>query len=531
MDLNYLFFLFAITMTIAPIIGFFRSPAGTPRQWGWLIKCIVIALIILTTYIYAEQWAGTMGMLLVVPFIFAPLTSLQYNQRLFYKQQFRKAYHVSRFIRFLHPFDGWLEQAEIYKAIDLIDRGNAGEAAEIVAKHKKPDDPMHRWLYANYLKSTERFEELIEWFQQTLGQDKLADYPEIIINYFVALGEIGQSETLAEEFDRLKPVLDNIAFKPHLNIARLYLFAFTGNGEALEKEFAGSLALMPQESKDFWLATADMTAGHSETARETFERLKESSKHMTRLGSRRRLDLPLQKTELEPQLEEILDREIQAIADEKTFAEPISFTKHKRKAYGTYALMGAIVAGFLMEIMYGGSQDIATLYRLGAMVSPGNPGEWWRALTSMFLHFGPAHFALNLLGLYLMGPYLENITGTFRFLLIYLISGFGAMFLAPVFSNQTTILLVGASGSLMGILGATALILGSNARTDKSGPARKSLRVIIAILVFQFIIDAITPEISQAAHMLGIFMGLTTCALLWLPFKQKARDVSRRDPQ
>ena len=531
MDLNYLFFLFSITMTITPIIGFFRTQPGTQRPWGWLVKCTVIGLIILGTYIYAEQWAGTIGMLLVVPSIFIPLASLQYNQRLFYKQQFRKVYHVSRFIRFLHPFDGWLEQAEIYKAIDLIDRGHAGEAAEIVERHKKPDDPMHRWLHANYLKSTERFEELIEWFQQTLGQDKLANYPEIIINYFVALGETGQTETLAKEFERLKPVLNNIAFKPHLNIARLYLFAFTGNRSALEREFSGSLALMPQESKDFWLATADMTSGNVEEANETFNRLKDSPKHMTRQVCRRRLDFPLHKQELSPPLEEVADKEIQAISDEKTFEEPISFTKHKRKAYGTYALMGAIVAGYLMEILYGGSQDIATLYRLGAMVSPGNPGEWWRALTSMFLHFGPAHFALNLLGLYLMGPYLENITGTFRFLLIYLISGFGAMFLAPVFSNQPTILLVGASGSLMGILGATALILGSNARTDKSGPAKKSLRVIIAILVFQFIIDAITPQISQAAHMLGIFMGLTTCAVLWLPFKEKATAVSRRDPQ
>ena len=532
MDLNYFAFLTSVMFSIIPIISFFKSPGNSPRQWGWLAKGLIFLPLILVADLYAPDLSGAVGLLLVIPFIVLPLFSLQYMQRLFYKGQYHKAYQISRCIRFLHPFDGWYQQAEVLKTVVLIDAGKIEEAAEIVERHKNFHSPLDRWAYSGYLIATERYEELIEWFRHTLDLDKLANYPESLINYFVALGETGQSETLVQEFARVKPALDNIAFKPHLNISRLYLFAYTGNRPALEREFKGTLKLMLQESKNYWLATADMTAGRTDSSREVFEKLKDSPKYMTRLGCRRRLSFPLSKPELTPRAEEVVDLEIQTITNEHTFDEPISFTRHKKKAYGTYALLGAIVAGFIMEILYGGSENLETLFRLGAQVSQGIPGQWWRAFTSLFLHFGPMHFGLNLLGLYLLGPYLENLIGTLRFLLIYFISGFGAMILASLIMDQTMVLMVGASGSLMGILGASSVILAVSARDGKLKSARRALRDIFFIFFLQFIYDSVTPEISQTAHLLGTVFGAAACLLIWFPFRERlARDVSRQHQQ
>ena len=62
-------------------------------------------------------------------------------------------------------------------------------------------------------------------------------------------------------------------------------------------------------------------------------------------------------------------------------------------------------------------------------------GDWWRLITAAFLHYGPFHLILNMLGLYWFGSLLEQRIGSGRFLLIYLVSGLagsaGALLLAP----------------------------------------------------------------------------------------------------
>src|SRR5438876_675076 len=50
-------------------------------------------------------------------------------------------------------------------------------------------------------------------------------------------------------------------------------------------------------------------------------------------------------------------------------------------------------------------------------------GEWWRLLTACFVHIGAIHLAVNMYGLYVVGPLLERMWGPFRFLALYLITG------------------------------------------------------------------------------------------------------------
>ena len=50
-------------------------------------------------------------------------------------------------------------------------------------------------------------------------------------------------------------------------------------------------------------------------------------------------------------------------------------------------------------------------------------GQWWRLFTAMFLHFGLAHIASNMLSLYLLGRPCETVLGHVRMLILYLVSG------------------------------------------------------------------------------------------------------------
>src|SRR6266576_2774991 len=125
-------------------------------------------------------------------------------------------------------------------------------------------------------------------------------------------------------------------------------------------------------------------------------------------------------------------------------------------------------------------------------------GDWWRLMTAAFLHYGPFHLLLNMLGLYWFGSLLERRIGSGRFLLLYLVSGLagsaGALVVSP---NSAT---VGASGAIFGILGA-GLVLEQQRDYVFGGSA---LGVIVANLVLTF---AWSGNISVGGHIGGLIGG------------------------
>src|SRR5690606_35347638 len=73
------------------------------------------------------------------------------------------------------------------------------------------------------------------------------------------------------------------------------------------------------------------------------------------------------------------------------------------------------------------------LIDLGALIVPQSytPGEWWRVLTAGFLHFGPLHLGLNLLGLLVLAPRLERAWGPLPMVFCHLTATVTSMALAP----------------------------------------------------------------------------------------------------
>lgn len=128
-------------------------------------------------------------------------------------------------------------------------------------------------------------------------------------------------------------------------------------------------------------------------------------------------------------------------------------------------------------------------------------GQWWRVITSMFIHGGFTHVLFNMFSLFLFGPELEKIAGKMRFLTIYFLAGiFGVA--ATYLTQDPYYASVGASGAIYGIFGAFAALV---YYTRHLFPQLK--QIILPLIVISVIMSFITPNINIAAHLGGLITG------------------------
>jgi rhomboid protease GluP len=132
-------------------------------------------------------------------------------------------------------------------------------------------------------------------------------------------------------------------------------------------------------------------------------------------------------------------------------------------------------------------------------------GEWWRLLTSLFIHFGVIHLAFNMWALATFGPLTERLYGSVNYLLIYLIAGVTGS-LASI-SWRPDINSAGASGAIFGILGA---LLAAHLRNRKTMPSSvlRPLRNSTLVFVGYALLNGFTTKgIDVAAHLGGLTAG------------------------
>jgi membrane associated rhomboid family serine protease len=166
----------------------------------------------------------------------------------------------------------------------------------------------------------------------------------------------------------------------------------------------------------------------------------------------------------------------------------------------TKALVGINVGVYLLELALGGNINGTgnEIYREGVLYGPAVAnGDWWRLLTSAFLHYGPLHLGLNMLALWWFGAAVEQVLGRGRYLLLYVVSGLAGSAGALLFSP--TSLTVGASGAIFGILGA-AFVLERQRTYVLGGGAVSIIALNLAFTLF-------IPGISIGGHLGGLAGG------------------------
>ncbi len=167
------------------------------------------------------------------------------------------------------------------------------------------------------------------------------------------------------------------------------------------------------------------------------------------------------------------------------------------------------VAAFCVELWRGAMTNPATLHRLGALdfFAVINKGEFWRLFTALFLHYNLLHLVFNLFALYVLGPPLERTIGALRFAMCYMIAGIGStggVVLLTLLKIVRPAELVGASGCVMGIVGAWAGFL---IRHRHVWQAKQRLLNILLIIAIQIVFDISTPQVSTSAHLCGLVTG------------------------
>jgi membrane associated rhomboid family serine protease len=173
----------------------------------------------------------------------------------------------------------------------------------------------------------------------------------------------------------------------------------------------------------------------------------------------------------------------------------------------TKVLVALNVGIYLLELAAGGQINGTgnRIYVEGVLYGPAVAnGDWWRLVTSMFLHYGPIHLAFNMFALWFFGAAVEQALGRGRYLLVYVVSGLAGSAGALLFTPESAT--VGASGAIFGILGA-ALVLERQRIYVLGGGA---MGVILVNLIITFAI----PGISIGGHLGGLVGGaLSTLAL------------------
>ena len=138
-------------------------------------------------------------------------------------------------------------------------------------------------------------------------------------------------------------------------------------------------------------------------------------------------------------------------------------------------------------------------------------GEWYRLVTSGFVHFGIVHIGFNMLLLWQLGQLVERAMSTVQFMLLYLAALLGGSLGVLVVDGTTLKITAGASGAVFGLIGAAAVGL------HRRGVNVFSTGIGTALMLNLFITFSI-GGISIGGHLGGLVAG-AICGFVMLPPK------------
>jgi len=169
----------------------------------------------------------------------------------------------------------------------------------------------------------------------------------------------------------------------------------------------------------------------------------------------------------------------------------------------------------------------ASMYWFGANFSNWvEQGQWWRFVSSLFLHFGPMHLIFNCVSILFLGRIIEPLLGYFNFGGLYFVTGIIAS--SASFTFNKDVFSAGASGAIFGLFGVFIAILLSNIiRKDLRDEWLKSVGTILVInLGMGFILP-----VDNAAHIGGLLSGLVLGFAFIPAIRRRLRRLLEQQPR
>jgi membrane associated rhomboid family serine protease len=139
-------------------------------------------------------------------------------------------------------------------------------------------------------------------------------------------------------------------------------------------------------------------------------------------------------------------------------------------------------------------------------------GEWWQLLTSALVHFGALHLAMNLYGHYALGPLVERMFGSVRFLVLYVLSALGGGVAAALLSPPAAAT-AGSSGALCGMIGGFAAFVALN-RRHLGRYLFETCKRWFSNTIVLLVLFSLLPGVSWQGHLGGFVAGAVAGVLL-----------------
>ena len=197
-----------------------------------------------------------------------------------------------------------------------------------------------------------------------------------------------------------------------------------------------------------------------------------------------------------------------------------------RPAPFTIVLLIANIFVFLLTLLSSGGENsplfntvlVAYGAKMNALI---NSGQWWRFVTPIFLHGGILHLLMNMYGLWVLGPYVERLYGSAKFVVFWVLTGVAGVVASYLtvrpgmqlnavsrflFKNGDPIS-VGASGALFGLIG-VLFVFGIKFRHELPDGFKRAFGVgMLPTILLNVFIGFTIPVIDNAAHMGGLLAG------------------------
>lgn len=182
--------------------------------------------------------------------------------------------------------------------------------------------------------------------------------------------------------------------------------------------------------------------------------------------------------------------------------------KTRKKAYVNGTIIAVNVVYFLYLEMAGSSLNTGFMVERGAMFAPLilRYGQYYRLLTSVFMHFGIGHLINNMLVLFVLGDNLERALGKVKYLIFYLLCGVGANVVSLLvnINRGNFVVSAGASGAIFGVVGGLVYAVAVN-RGRLEDLSTHQLLILVGVTLYH---GFTSTGIDNAAHVGGLLTGI-----------------------
>lgn len=519
-------------LAVAIGVTLYRSSILFPLKYnrGWVVVCGIVAVLTGVLLVVNPDNAGNIGFATWTLLGIVPSLGTRLAQSLAQRGRYPAAIRVSTLVRLLHPADQMAGLPDIYRSQAAYRAGELSTAVALLEPYRE-QPPLAIYASTQIYRMQGDFAGLAAWLEQHVPPQAYKRDPTLAQNQLVVLGNQGKLNEMVAAFIEHRPVIERVPDLLMNNM--LQFFTFSGRVKPVQEMLQAQLKHQPEAIKDLWLTITLLAAGQTDTGRQRLEALAASADKLISLRAQQVLRQPpvTASTVLTPEAQQQIDDIEQEYS--RLQAYQVGYEARRTLPIITYALVIVNVLVYLLELQQGGDTDLMTLYRLGALYPPAvlELGEWWRVVAAMFLHLGLLHLLLNMLALVVLGRFTERMLGHGWHLVVYLVSGIGTS-LSIIALTQLQLLpvsvMLGASGAIMGLIGATVAIYGDDWRRGVSRLARRRLLSALLIVVLQMGLDLLIPQTSFAGHLSGAVFGFLLTLLLVTVIRRT--PVSARKP-